>query len=84
MLPRLWKNKFHFFVHKCCFSAKSPDRDVEIVRYASFNFCPGAHFLFPASYFLCSQDTALRDITELLERGILKKSAATSVGGGLI
>jgi Fic family protein len=25
----------------------------------------------------CSQDTALRDITELLERGVLKKSAAS-------
>jgi Fic family protein len=25
----------------------------------------------------CSQDTALRDITELLERGMLKKSAAS-------
>jgi Fic family protein len=25
----------------------------------------------------CSQDTALRDITELVERGVLKKSAAS-------
>ncbi len=25
----------------------------------------------------CSQDTALRDITELLERGVLKKSEAS-------
>jgi Fic family protein len=25
----------------------------------------------------CSQDTALRDITELVERGVLKRSAAS-------
>lgn len=28
----------------------------------------------------CSQDTALRTITELLERGVLKKSAASGRG----
>ena len=30
-----------------------------------------------ASIGKCSQDTALRDITDLLERGVLKKSGAS-------